>query len=56
LKRIASNTIKKIATAIAQEANIDASSIIEKKTKLSNYNCYQEAVDHLIEKCFNLNV
>jgi legumain len=55
LKRIASNTIKKIATAIAQEANLDASSIIIEKTKLSNYNCYQEAVDHLIEKCFNLN-
>jgi hypothetical protein len=56
LKRIASSTIKSIATTIAQEENIDINSVIEKKTSITNYDCYQEAVDHLVEKCFNLNV
>jgi len=55
LKRIASSTIKSIATTIAQETNIDVNSVLEKKTNIINYDCYQEAVDHLVEKCFNLN-
>ena len=56
MKRIASSTIKSIATTIAQETNIDVNSVLEKKTNIINYDCYQEAVDHLVEKCFNLNV
>ena len=56
MKKLASETIQKIAKHAVQSKNLDVKHIIESKSTLNNHECYKPSVNHVLTHCFNAKV